>query len=121
MTAVPGKYNITVKQGSSFSQKFVYENSAGVPYNLTGYGAKMQVREYFNGPVLLELTTDNGKLVITPLTGEIEMILKPLDTKSLNFSKAIYDLDIYIGNNVYTLFEGVFTLNSEVTKDVISV
>ena len=113
-----GKYNFSIKQGSTFSKVLIYKDDEGVVKNLTGYQAKMQLRESVNGKVLIELTTTNGRLIITPLDGKIEMHLTPAETKELNFCKALYDLDIFTTENKYTLLEGNVTLIKEVTRNV---
>ena len=113
-----GRYDFSIKQGSTFSKVLIYKDDDGVVINLTGYQAKMQLRESVNSNVLLELTTANGRLIITPLEGKIEMHLTPAETKALSFCKALYDLDIFTASNKYTILEGSVTLIKEVTRNV---
>lgn len=42
MTA-PGKYDITIYQGATFSLNLGYENSSGVPINMSGYTVQSQL------------------------------------------------------------------------------
>jgi len=114
----PGKYNFSIKQGSSFTKNLTWEDDDGVAINLTGYKGKMQIRRDYDDLIYLTLTTENSRIVITPAEGKIKLQLTKSDTQSLDFSKAIYDLDIYNDDNLYTLIEGTVTLIPEVTKNV---
>jgi len=117
-----GEYDFEIKQGSSFHRQLIYKTSAGVIINLTSYAAKMQIREWYDKPVIETLTTDNGKIVITGAEGKIELKLTRAETAKLTKSRMIYDLDIYIpgseDTSLITLLEGIITLDKEVTKNV---
>ena len=112
------KHNWTIKQGSTWRKTFYYEEEDGTPINLAGFSAKMQIRESYNSPVLITLTTDNSKIIITPVEGKIVLYLTRSETAALNFDKAVYDLDIYQGDEIKTLLEGCVVLNKQVTRNV---
>jgi hypothetical protein len=117
-----GEYNFEVKQGSSFELTITYK-PGGTPADLSTYEAKMQLREFYDKPPLLTLTSENGMLDLTSgTTGQIKIKLEKADTAKLTKPRMMYDLDIYIPGSeqtsLITVIEGVVTLNKEITKNV---
>ena len=114
-----GRYDFSIKQGSTFEKAFTFKHDDGTPHDLTGFDIKMQIREDYNSSPLLELTTINGKITyIDESEGHFKIRLSPNDTKNLTFCQAVYDLDIYDIDNKYTILEGVVKLIREVTRNV---
>ena len=63
----PAKYAMTCKQGTTFRRTFTFKDGAATPalIDLSGYTARMQVREDFDSTeFIVELTTENGGIVI---------------------------------------------------------
>ena len=61
-------------QGGNFDLNVAMENSDRTPKNLTGYSGRMQVRSTVaSSTVLMEATTANGRITITPLTGLVSV------------------------------------------------
>lgn len=113
------KYPITIKQGATFQKTLVWEDEDGNAIVLTGATAKMQVRSTPDSDtVLVELSTDNGRIVITPLTGTIALNIPAVVTELLDApAEAVYDLEITDANSVVTrLLEGPVSITPEVTK-----
>ena len=77
MSRTPASYSMTWVRGSTAEDQFTYTDAAGVPINLTGYSARMQVRtlagQYGNTTattLMLDMTTANSLLLLTaPTTG----------------------------------------------------
>ena len=64
------KLNLSVDQGADFWYVFVWEWD-GVPYDLTGYTAHMQLRRDPGATDIdLDLSTTNGGISITPILTE---------------------------------------------------
>ena len=85
--------------------------------NLTGCTAKLQVRLTLNSDILLELSTENLGIVITPTFGRIVLFASPTVTSTLNGSGGIYDLEIYFtGGKIVRLIEGKLSFTDEVTR-----
>jgi hypothetical protein len=116
MTA--GTYNFTVEQGATFTRDFVYKDSTNVVVNLTGYSARMHIRPHLESTqILLEATTANAKLTITPLQGKISVVFTPADTNSIPDTEAVYDLELESASGVVTrLIEGSVTFSKQVTR-----
>ena len=111
----PGRYNITVYQGTTFALSPVWKVD-NLPVNLTGYSAKMQVRDISNN-LIVELSTSNGKIVITPGIGQIALALTATQTAALAVGNYNYDLNLTdSASNVYKILEGAFILKASVTN-----
>lgn len=89
-----------------------------VPVDLTGFTARMQLREKLESEVvLLELTTVNGKIVIDNVLKTISLLISATETASLEFSQAVYSLElISSGGVVTTLCFGNISVTKEVTR-----
>lgn len=86
------KRNIVIEQGVTYQSSFIRMSSNRVPVNMVGYSARMQVRETFGSPILIELTTENGMIVIDGLIGKISIEIPSAKTSLLKFKNALYDL-----------------------------
>lgn len=118
----PIRRNLTIYQGATFDDSAVWkagETKASVqPVDLTGCTARMQIREKIDSPTpLLELTTENGRIVLGGVTGEIAFSLDPVLTAALTWRSGVYDLEIvYPDGAVRRLFSGAVTVSREVTR-----
>jgi hypothetical protein len=111
-------YDIVAEQGSQLVVSLTYRNPAGVPIDLTGASAAMQVRrrsgaaEAFlrlsNTTSGISLGTTNGQIVIT-VTDEALSLVAP--------GEYVYDLEVNPSNGaVAKLISGKFVLVGEVTR-----
>lgn len=111
-----GLLDIEIEQGATFNLEFLYQDDSGTPINLTGMTARMQLRRQYNSPdPLIILTTENGRITITPLLGKINLIINASDTEDLTGS-GVYDLEIVNGSVVNRILEGSFKVCLEATK-----
>lgn len=110
-------YNATIDQGATWTLQVVYKTDAGVPINLTGYTAALQVRQnYYDTTALISLTSPSGGIVITGATGTINITMTAQQTGSLDEGFYVYDLEITSGGTVTRLIQGQFTVSPEVTR-----
>lgn len=109
--------NFVLEQGvtQSFTVQWL---AAGNPVDLTGATAKMQLRQAHGiDPVLDELSTANGRIVITPLTGTLALSFSAATTEAYQFNSAVYDIKITdISGNVTRLLQGGINVSFEVTE-----
>lgn len=112
------QYDFEIEQGATAIWPFVWKDSTGAPVNLTGYTARMQVRQSTSATdVLLSATTENGKLLIDPLLGKTTLGLSATETAALAWRKGKYDLELVSPAGVVTrLLYGVITVSPEVTR-----
>ena len=78
----------------------------------------MQVRGKVDSTtVIVELTTENGYIVIDNTTKTITLNIPAAITAAFTFSTAVYSLEILSGGgNVTPFCEGTITLVKEVTR-----
>ena len=88
------------------------------PTDLTGFTARMQIREKItSAEVILSLTTENSGIVINNTTKTITLNISATDTASLNFTTAVYSLELVSPTGVVTPFiNGNISLVQEVTR-----
>lgn len=111
-------YNFVIEQGATLDKTFVWKDSAGTVIPLTGYTAKMQLRQSVTATdVLLELSTLNGKIIITALEGKIQLLVPATDTAAITWQRAKYDLELLSSTGVVTrLLSGDVEVSREVTR-----
>jgi hypothetical protein len=122
-----GKYSFTVEQGSTFERQLTYQDSNGVPIDLTSYSARMQIRPSPGSPTLyLTLSSSlrpdgtglnmNGLTGVNPTTsGTIGIVISAATSSLLTFDEAAYDLEIYSASYASRIIEGKVKLSKEVT------
>ena len=109
------KINIQAERNATFEKAFIWKNSKGRPFNLTGYTAKMQIRATASAssPVLFEFSTENGRIVIVPASGRIEL---KADLSGTTFESGVYDLVLTTADGrKIRLIEGKFSVIAGVT------
>lgn len=132
------KQNLDCDQGAKFSQSLLWKDGDGVVMDLTGYSARMEIREEIpSSAILLTLETNpapgggagNGRITL----GEVdETVGVPLynilleidatDTAAFATTEKVvwrYDLELLPSDNedeVVRLIEGKFIVHPEVTR-----
>ena len=126
-------YPLQIEQGATFrrtltwgpaaapaaalSGPFTVEPTMGTPYDLTRCTARMQIRRTRNDVVLVELTDDNGGLLLGGTAGTVEIVITATQTDLLNVTKAVYDLEIvFPSGDVVRLLEGAVAVDLNVTR-----
>ena len=110
------------EQGATFFYQLVWEKETTpgsqiyVPIDLTGYAAKMQVRQKIGASLLIELSTVNSRIVLTPSIGQITLNISATDTNILVPGIYKYDLELTDGSGFVTRFiEGLFEVVGQIT------
>lgn len=111
-------YNITITQGDTLSRVLTWTSNAKVPNNLTGYTAKMQVRETVDSQdFLLELSTENGRITLGGALGTITLSVSAATMAQILPGQYVYDLEIVSGGGQKTtLVGGNFKVKAQVTR-----
>lgn len=87
------------------------------PVPLAGYTGRMQIRGKLTDiEVLLELTTENGGIVIDDTSKTITIVITAAQSTLLDFSTAVYSLELVNGTEVIPFLSGGITLVKEVTR-----
>jgi len=85
--------------------------------NLAGLTARMQIREKVSSTTtLLELTTENGGIVIDNVAKTITINITATQTTALSFKSAVYSLEVIDGTTVIPFIYGSITLDVEITR-----
>lgn len=117
-------YNPTVEKGATFKLSFnwysestVTPGQPGVPIDLTGCTARMQIRST-SGDVIFDATTENNKITLTPLEGGISVKMTSAETDAITVSSGKYDLEVEfpVSGDVYRLLEGKIKFKPNITR-----
>ncbi len=86
------------------------------PVNLTGMTASMQIKDKVGGVEILSLTTANSGISINTSLSTITINITAAQTALLDFSTAVYDLELVSAGGEVTKFaSGSLSLVKEVT------
>lgn len=116
-----GIHNFTCNQGATFSRTITWKNSANAAYDLTGYTARMHVRDTVDAAnTVITLTTANSRITLgsnAATKGQITLTISAADTANLVPATYVYDLEVVSGGGVVDrLIEGNFVVKAEVTR-----
>lgn len=111
------KYNLLIEQGATFWLQLTWTID-DLPVDLTGYVARLQIREdYDSASPLVSLTSIDGGGITLNGTGTIEIEIEHDVTASLTAGKHVYDLELESpGGEVYRLIAGRATVTPRATK-----
>ena len=113
--------NFSVDQGATYTFDVVWNDSAGQPINLTGYSAKMQVRDQAGGKQLAFTLTHTDGISINGPLGKITVTISADRTNKLIYPKSFYDILLKI--NVLKFLEImwlIFLAKMTVDRQIIS-
>lgn len=121
----PASLNLTMYQGASWDYTFTWTTTAGTvttPVNLTGYSARMQVREtQASTATILSLTSGSG-ITLGGTAGTILLEASATTTAGVAASSSpqtvyVWDIELVSGAGYVTrLLEGNFFVDPEVTR-----
>jgi hypothetical protein len=148
MTAA--KRDLYIEQGATFSRGFFWYHPQkdiggnivrdsngkpvpGLPYDLTGWRGRMQIRESVESDAIITATTENGLIVFgldpdnpgadpDTTNGRVDILLSAADTDLLDITYGVYDLKVYDPGEIeHRLLEGNANISPAVTRDDASV
>ena len=111
-------HDITIEQGATFRLNLEWKDSNNVAVDLTAYSARMQVRASYSDPqVQLNLTTQNGAIVLGGSLGTINVTAAATLTDDIAIRAGVYDLELEAADGTVTrLVQGKVTIKPEVTR-----
>lgn len=105
-----GRYDFPIEQGITLSKTVTWKDESGNPVNLTGMEVEGSIRSR-DGLAIAQLEC----IISNPAAGEILIGLDHETTGALDFSTAVYDLDVWQGGvPIKRLLRGVVTLCTDV-------
>ncbi len=109
------KYNLVCDQATTFNFQFQIKNDS-TPWDLTGYTGTMTVRPFVGASTTTVVaSTANGAMVLTALTGRINVTLSAATTGAISAGRYSYDLVLTSGATVTRILEGKFIVTGAVT------
>jgi len=114
-----GVYDIYIEQGADFELPLVWSDVNKNPVNLTGYSARMQIRENFDSDEYL-IALDTGALggiTLGGATGLVTVEIPANITATFPLMAAVYDIElISASGSVYRFIQGAALISREVTR-----
>lgn len=112
----PGTHNVVCYQGATFDLNFTVK-LAGTAIDLTGYTARMQVRETADAStVLLSLATGGSGITLGGTAGSIATTAAASVTAGIEAGAYVYDMELVSGSVVTRILQGGFKVLAEVTR-----
>jgi hypothetical protein len=109
------KYNLVCDQATTFNFQFQIKNDS-TPWDLTGYTGVMTVRPFVGATTTTVIaSTLNGRMVLTALTGRINVTIDAVTTGNIPAGRYSYDLVLDSGTEVTRILEGKFIVTGAVT------
>ena len=109
------KYNLVCDQATTFNFQFQIKNDS-TPWDLTGYTGTMTVRPFVGASTTTVVaSTANGAMVLTALTGRINVTLSATTTGAISAGRYSYVLVLDSGAEVTRILEGKFIVTGAVT------
>jgi hypothetical protein len=107
--------HFTADRGCAFRRVIRLKTPDGLPMDLTGYSARLQVRVKPGAELLLEMTVDNG-ITIQALDGELGLLLLDADM-DIPAGRYQYDLKLTdAGGLSAILITGHWIVESRITQ-----
>lgn len=85
--------NLTIEMGGMKRVRFTPRTAGGMPLDLSGYKARMQIRDEA-GMLVDELTSDNGRIILGGPAGTVEITFPATVTAAVTVLRASYDLEL---------------------------
>lgn len=119
MIDAAGTHTIVIDQGSTFSMALMVTDDDGIPYDLSGYTSKMQIRTApadDNGTILATCTTSNGSIV--KADGWIIPTIASATTADMPSGAWVWDIDVTSpdASETSTLLRGSALVRAETTR-----
>lgn len=95
----------------------MYRVEYNQPVDLAATTARMHVRDKIDSAdTILELTTENGGIVIDNVAKTITLVIGAIATAALTFSSAVYSLELIKGTEVIPFATGTLSLIKDATR-----
>ena len=85
------------------------------PVELTGYVARLIVKDKVGGTILLEMLSTNGRILLDPALSTITLTATAEDLAAQTWAKGVYELELESPSGVVTkLMSGPATVAKEI-------
>ena len=105
--------NIYIDQGSTYSSIIDVKDSNGLPFNLTGYTSRAQIRKSYSSRTAVNFATS----INLPTQGKVGISLTATQTRAMKSGRYIYDVEIFnSGGHVIRVTEGQVEISPASTQ-----
>lgn len=112
----PGYLDLDCYQGANFDYQLTW-TVAGSAVNVTGYSARMQVRQYADSTATVLSFVNGTGITLGGTAGTIALSAVATATSAIEAGQYVYDLELVSGAGYVTrLVEGNFVVYAEVTR-----
>jgi hypothetical protein len=115
-------FDLTIQRNSTFIFPIIiWVDNQMTRKDLTGFTASLKVkRKLPSGELettsIIELTTENGGIVLGGVNGTIDLFISATTTATLPSTNAFYDLKLINGAIIETALSGTATIKETVTS-----
>jgi hypothetical protein len=110
-------YDLLIEQGATFELSIVWKDDEGAPIDITGYSARMQIRQnYDTDPVISLTSASGGGIVLGGTAGSIDITIGANSTDDIEIRRGRYDLELELAGVVTRLIQGSVDISREVTR-----
>lgn len=116
MTVAAATWNIVCDQGKTWSRTCIYR-FGGVPFDNTGWGARLQVKRNFTTAAVLTLDSADGEITLGGVTGTIAWSVSAVVMEDF-VGDYRWDIELYSLSDVTQVLgvaRGSMTVRPEVT------
>ena len=110
-------YDLLIEQGATFDFSIIWKDDNDTPIDLTGYSARMQIRQTYDTDPIISLTSaSGGGIALGGEAGTIDITVPATTTDDIEISRGRYDLELELAGVVTRLIQGRVQISKEVTK-----
>jgi hypothetical protein len=116
MSTAAATWNVVTDQGKTWTRKCTYKVN-GVPFDNTGWGARLMVKRSFTSSAVIDLDSANLEMTLGGVTGTIEWSVSAVTMEGLS-GKYVWDVELYALSDptqVIGVARGTMTVRLEVT------
>lgn len=103
--------NLEATKGDFFEEDVEVLDFDDLPFDFSGYTAKMEVRKQYGGPVFLTFNTTDDSIELTE--GNVRLYKSVINLQPSTYA---YDLKITADGETQTLFKGSFIVYDSITQ-----
>lgn len=105
--------NIYIDQGSTYSSVVEVKDINGLPFDLSDYSSRGQIRKSYQSTLFVPFATS----INFPLTGKVSLSLTALQTRGMKPGRYVYDVEVYNnGGHVIRIAEGQVEISPASTR-----
>ena len=107
-------YDLSIDCGSTYQLLITWTTPAGAAINITGYTARMKMKNKHGGTTLVSLTDSDG-LTLGGSAGTVAVLISAARTAALS-GTGVYDVEVESSGGIVTrILEGTWSARPEVT------